>query len=506
MSTTHRPTTPERATRQVDGVDLSKAAADLAAGAVVAHVIDGERKLSRAGGERPMVNPSTGNRFGTVTDGQAEDVDHAVRAAREAFEDGRWRRLAPRVQEERMHRLADLVEEHSESIGDLDALDAGILRRHASSIAQYSASALRYYAGWPTKLGGSLPPVGPDYVVQERIEPVGVMGVIKPWNGPAAIFAQVAPALAAGNSVVLKPAEHTPLSATYMALLALEAGIPPGVFNVVHGDRKVGGPLVSHPGVNRLSFTGSVATGRALAAEAAQTFKRVNLELGGKSPVLVFADADLESAVAAATRSVWNNSGQVCTAGTRTLVHRDVYEDFVTAAVEASRELTVGNAFDPMSDLGPLITPEQLGKVRGYIETGSREGASLRLEGSVDIDGGNYQGPVIFADVRNDMTIAREEIFGPVMSLIPFEDEAEAFSLANDTEFGLAAGVFTRDIARAHRAAEALDVGTVWVNCYQVTDAAVSYGGAKGSGYGRSLGAPALEEYTRRKAVWSRNY
>jgi acyl-CoA reductase-like NAD-dependent aldehyde dehydrogenase len=304
----------------------------------------------------------------------------------------------------------------------------------------------------------------------------------------------------------LKPAEHTPLSATYLALLAVEAGIPPGVLNVVHGDRKVGEPLVAHPGVNRLSFTGSVTTGRALAAAAAQTFKRVNLELGGKSPVIVFPDADLEAAVAAATRSVWNNSGQVCTAGTRTLVHRSIYEEFVAASVEVSRDLPVGNAFDPTSELGPLITPEQLGKVRSYIDAGSSEGASLRFEGKVDADGGNYQGPVIFADVRNDMTIAREEIFGPVMSVIPFDDEAEAFALANDTEFGLAAGVFTKDIALANRAAEALDVGTVWVNCYQVTDAAVSYGGAKGSGYGRSLGAPALEEYTRRKAVWSRNY
>ena len=503
MSYSHQPSaTAAPSTRQVDGADLSEAAADLVTGGVVPHVIDGERRLSRAGGERAMVNPSTGNRFGTVTDGEAADVDAAVRAAREAFEDGRWRRLTPRVQEERLHRLADLIEEHAGVIGDLDALDAGILRRYASFIAHYSASSLRYFAGWPTKLGGSLPPVGPDYVVQERIQPVGVMGVIKPWNGPAAIFAQVAPALAAGNSVVLKPAEHTPLSATYMALLALEAGIPPGVFNVVHGDRKVGEPLVSHPGVNRLSFTGSVTTGRALAAAAAQTFKRVNLELGGKSPVLVFPDADIESAVAAASRSVWNNSGQVCTAGTRTLVHRSIYEDFVAATVEVSRDLAVGNAFDPTSELGPLITPEQLGKVRGYIEAGSREGASLRFEGKVDADGGNYQGPVIFADVRNDMTIAREEIFGPVLSILPFDDVDEAIAVANDSDYGLGGAVWSQNLSTALRVVHGVHTGTMWVNCYGYIDPLVGFGGTKRSGYGSKGSAAHMDTYLYTKSVY----
>ena len=490
----------------VDGVDVSAQAAAFITQGAIPHVIAGEQRASTSGHERAVLNPSTGNQLGAVANGSADDVDAAVTSAREAFEDGRWSRLAPREKEARLHRLATLVEDHVATIGDLDALDAGILRKYADYIAQYSANALRYYAGWPTKLVGQLPPVGPDFVVQERTEPIGVMGVIKPWNGPAAIFAQVAPALAAGNSVVLKPAEHTPLSATYLALLALEAGIPPGVFNVVHGDGVVGSALVAHPGVNRLSFTGSVGTGRALAAAAAQSLKKVNLELGGKSPVLVFPDADLGEAAAAATRSVWNNSGQVCTAGTRTLVHRDIYEDFVDAAVALSKDLVVGNAFDDASDLGPLITPAQLAKVRGYVDIGKREGASLRFEGVAGESDGNYQAPVIFADVRNDMTIAREEIFGPVMSIIPFEDESQAYALANESEFGLAAGVFTKDIARANRAADALDVGTVWVNCYQVTDAAVSYGGAKASGYGRSLGGPALEEYTRRKSVWSRNY
>ncbi|MDF1602231.1 aldehyde dehydrogenase family protein [Nocardioides sp. YIM 152315] len=492
----------------IDGVSVSSGAARLLGSMPVPHVIDGRLTASVDGAVRDIVNPSTGNVIGHVARGGAADLDSAVDAARTAFVDGRWRDLPPRQQEAAMSRLAGLLERDAELIGDLDSLDAGILRRYASHIAEYSANALRYFAGWPTKLSGQLPPVGPDYVVQERIEPVGVMGVVKPWNGPGAIFAQVAPALAAGNSVVLKPAEHTPLSATYMAQLALEAGIPPGVFNVVHGDGVVGSAMVDHSGVNRISFTGSVATGRKLAAAAANTFKRLNLELGGKSPVLVFADADLELAAAAAAQSVWNNAGQVCTAGTRTLVQRDIYDEFLAEAVRVSEALRVGHAFDPEVAIGPLITPDQLAKVRSYVEVGKSEGATLAYEGLLveGLAGGNYQPPVIFSDVSNDMVIAREEIFGPVMSVIPFEDEDEAFRLANDNEFGLAAGVFTRDIARAHRASVALDVGTVWTNCYQVTDAAVSYGGAKSSGYGRSLGAPALEEYTRRKAVWSRNY
>ncbi|ANY21846.1 aldehyde dehydrogenase family protein [Gordonia terrae] len=490
----------------VDGTEVdARAAAFLSAG-TIPHVIEGERRMSRVGGERPIMNPSTGNQIGVVADGDADDLDDAVRSARAAFEDGRWRLLAPREKEERLHRLADLIAEQREVTGDLDGLDAGIVRKYASFVSQASINALRYYAGWPTKISGHMPPVGPDYTVTERIEPIGVMGVIKPWNGPAAFFNQVAPALAAGNSVVLKPAEHTPLTATYMALLALEAGIPPGVLNVVHGAGAVGSALVAHPGVNRLSFTGSVNTGRALAAAAAQTFKKVNIELGGKSPVVVFPDADLDLAASTAAGSVWNNSGQVCTAGSRTLVHRDIYDDFLERAVKVSENLTVGHAFDEAVDLGPLITPQQRDKVRSYVDIGRAEGATVRLAGGAPDSGGNFQAPVIFADVDMSMRVAREEIFGPVMSVIPFDTEDQAYRIANDTEFGLAAGVFTRDIARVERAADVLDAGTVWINCYQVLDAAVSFGGAKYSGYGRSLGSPALEEYTRRKSVWSRRY
>jgi aldehyde dehydrogenase (NAD+) len=499
--------TQELTRKSVDGTDVSAGASDFLDRGTIPHFIDGEEVTASAGGLRDVVNPSTGHKIGEVVRGDAADLDRAVRAALAAWEDGRWSDLTPRDREARLHRLGDLVEEHTRIIGDLDALNAGVLRSYSDFLATASANALHYYAGWPTKLAGHVPPVGPDYVVQERVEPVGVVGVIKPWNGPAAIFNQVAPALAAGNCVVLKPAEHTPISAAYMARLALEAGIPPGVLNVVQGDGVVGVAMVAHPGITRLSFTGSVDTGRRLAAAAAQTFKKVNLELGGKSPVLVFGDADVPAAAAAAARAVWNNSGQVCTAGSRTLVHRGVYDEFVAEAVKYSEGLQVGHAFDSRADLGPLISPEQLSKVRGFVEAGKSEGATLRYEGSSNVDfDGFYQAPVIFADVTSTMTVASEEIFGPVMSILPFEDEAEAFRVANESRYGLAAGVFTRDIGTAERAARALDAGTVWINCYQVVDAAVSFGGAKDSGYGRGLGQPALEEYTRRKSVWSRNY
>lgn len=492
-------TTPDHT---VDGVAVSELAASLLS-EPVPHLIDGRPVASASGLERPIVNPSTGHEIGRVARGDADDATAAVEAASSSFAEGVWRHLPPRERERRMSGLADLLEEHAEVVGDLDSLDAGILRRYSDGIAAYSANALRYFAGWPTKLEGRLPPVGRSHVVQERVEPVGVVVVIKPWNGPAAFFAQVAPALAAGNSVVLKPSEHTPLSATFLGRLALEAGIPPGVFNIVHGDAEVGEPLVDHPAVARVSFTGSVRTGQAIAKRAAQSLTRVNLELGGKSPVLVFADSDLSVAAAAATSAVWNNSGQVCTAGSRTLVHRSVHDDFVDACIRASEHLQVGSAFDPDADLGPLITPQQLERVRSFVLAGETEGAQLRFQGTTpDGLGGNYQAPVIFSDVSNEMDIAQEEIFGPVMSILPFDDEREAIALANDTRFGLAAGVFTEDVRRVHRLADQLDAGTVWVNSFQNTDAAVSYGGTKESGYGRSLGRASFEEYTRRKSVW----
>jgi acyl-CoA reductase-like NAD-dependent aldehyde dehydrogenase len=469
---------------------------------IVGHVIDGRTVESASGATFEVLDPSTGAIVTHAARAEQVDVDRAVAAARAAFDDGRWHNLAPMERERRMRKVAALLEEHTEVLGELDSLDAGVLKKWSSFVVEFAINAFHYYAGWPTKLQGSIPPVGVDMAVYQHRAPAGVAALIMPWNGPSAVWAAVAPALAAGCSVVLKPAEQTPVTATYIAELCLEAGIPAGVVNVVHGAGSVGAALVQHPGVDKISFTGSAETGRKIAAAGAATLKTVTLELGGKSPFIVFDDADLELATAGAMSSVWSNSGQVCTAGTRTLVQRRIYDEFVAAVVRNSSALRVGSAFDDASDLGPLITREQWTKVQRYVNLGIEQGANLALGGTTPQADGYFQEPTIFTDVRNDMTIAQEEIFGPVMSVIPFDTEDEAYRIANDTQYGLAAGVWTKDLARAHRASNALRAGTVWVNTYQAVNPAVSYGGWKQSGYGRALGEACLLEFTHIKSVW----
>ncbi len=469
---------------------------------LVGHVIDGRTVDSANGATFEVVDPSTGATITHAARAERVDVDRAVTAARRAFEDGRWSDLAPMERERRMRKMATLLEEHTDVLGDLDSLDAGVLKKWSSFVVEFAINAFHYYAGWPTKLQGSIPPVGVDMAVYQHRAPAGVVALVMPWNGPSAVWAAVAPALAAGCTVVLKPAEQTPVTATYIAELCLEAGIPEGVVNVVHGDGAVGAALVEHPGVDKISFTGSAETGRKIAAAGAATLKTVTLELGGKSPFIVFDDADLGLASAGAMSSVWSNSGQVCTAGTRTLVQRGIYDDFVAAVVQGSSQLRVGSAFDDASDLGPLITREQWAKVQRYVGLGVEQGANLALGGATPQADGYFQQPTIFTDVRNDMTIAQEEIFGPVMSVIPFDTEEEAYRIANDTQYGLAAGVWTNDLSRAHRASNALRAGTVWVNTYQAVNPAVSYGGWKQSGYGRALGEACLLEFTHIKSVW----
>jgi acyl-CoA reductase-like NAD-dependent aldehyde dehydrogenase len=467
------------------------------------HVIDGEVVASLDGATMPAIDPATGQQVATAAAGSRADVELAVRSARAAFDDGRWRFLAPLEKERRLRRLAELLAERGEVFGELDVIDAGLLRMYTTFIVEAAVGAVEYYAGWPSKLQGAIPAVPSEFAVYEMREPIGVIGLITPWNGPTFVLGFVAAALAAGNSVVLKPAEQTPLSAVLMAELAIEAGIPPGVFNVVQGvGEVVGAAVVAAPDVDAISFTGSVATGSAIQAAAGARVKRVGLELGGKSPFIVFPDADLEAAATAAAMGVWGASGQVCTAATRVLAHGSVRDDLVDLILERSRDLRLGSGFDSATEMGPVISAEQLERVQRYVAIGRDEGAELVLGGERHGDMGFFHEPTVFTGVRNDMRIAREEIFGPVMSVLTFGSEDEAYAIANDTDYGLAAGVWTNDLALAHRASRALRVGTVWVNTYQMVYPTVPYGGVKLSGHGRTLGAASLDELTQIKSVW----
>jgi aldehyde dehydrogenase (NAD+) len=470
--------------------------------------IDGEWQDASSGKTFTSYNPATGEPLAEVAEAGPADLDRAVRAARQAFEDSAWSRMSGRERGRLLWRIADGIEARADELARLETLDNGKPLKEARRFdIQQSVDAFRYYAGWADKLEGEVIPLPYPVLNYTRREPLGVIGAIIPWNFPFEMACwKAAPALACGNTLVLKPAEQTPLTALELARIAAEAGLPAGVLNVVPGyGETAGAALVRHSDVDKIAFTGSTEVGRIIQREAAATLKPVSLELGGKSPNIVFADADLDAAIKGANSAIFYNCGQACTAGSRLLVEEAVHAEFLEKLRSRAEGMRPGDPLDPKARMGPLVSQEQLDRVLGYIEKGKQEGAELVLGGDrAQVNGGKgyFVNPTIFDRVTPEMTIAREEIFGPVLAVIPFRDEHDAIEKAHRTIYGLSAGVWTRDITRAHRIAHTLRAGTVWINMYHTLDTASPFGGYKESGYGRELGKHALDLYTQVKSVW----
>lgn len=450
-------------------------------------------------------NPATGEVLAEVYEGGAADIDLAVRAARKAFDEGKWSKMSAASRSRLMYKLADLMEEHKEELAQLETLDNGKpINETTHADVPLAIEHMRYYAGWATKIVGQTIPVSGPFLNYTRHEAVGVVGQIIPWNFPLLMAMwKLGAALATGCTVVLKPAEQTPLSALYLAELIQEAGFPEGVVNIVPGFGETAGkPLVDHPLVDKIAFTGSTEVGKLIMASASKTLKRVTLELGGKSPNIILPDADLSKAIPGALNGVMFNQGQVCCAGSRVFIQKKHYDNVVADMVSHAKNIKQGVGLDKSTQIGPLVSDEQQKRVLGYIEKGVAEGAEVLVGGNKPQDEGYFVSPTIFAGVQDDMTIAKEEIFGPVISAMPYEDLDEVIKRANNSEFGLAAGLWTRDIANAHYVASKLRAGTVWVNCYNAFDAASPFGGYKQSGIGREMGSYALDNYTEVKSVW----
>jgi aldehyde dehydrogenase (NAD+) len=471
-------------------------------------LIDGCHVPALSGRCFDSINPANGKLLAQVAEGAAEDIDLAVQAARRAFE-GAWSKFKPYDRQMALLRLADLVDAHADELGALDTLDMGGPVAYGASRRQRAVAMLRYYAGQATTVHGqtidnSQPGDMFTYTVKE---PLGVVGAIIPWNGPLfmAIW-KIAPALAAGCTVVLKPAEQAPLSSLRLGELCLEAGIPPGVVNVVPGFGAAGAALAEHPDVDKITFTGSTEVGQKIIRASAGNIKRVTVELGGKSPNIVFADADLDAAVPGAAMAIFANSGQICSAGSRLFVERPIYDEFVEKVAAFADRLRVGDPMDPATQMGPVVSHEQLERIVGYLGVGREQGARLAAGGARISEGALAEGyfvrPTVFADVQDGMRIAREEIFGPVVAALPFDDIEDVVRRGNATTFGLGSGIWTRSLGNAHRVAKGLKAGSVWVNCYQQMDPAMPFGGYKMSGYGREGGAAHVEEFMNTKAVW----
>lgn len=470
--------------------------------------INGEFTQTQSGQTFATHDPSTGKVLAHLGRGMAADVDKAVRAAREAFDHGPWqRKMSPSDRAKCLWRLAELLEQHAPILAQLESLDNGKPVNTAQTVdVPLSAEHLYYYAGWCSKIEGSTIPLNTqgmfNYTVREAL---GVVGLIVPWNYPLLMAAwKFAPALAAGNCIILKPAEQTPLSALYVAKLTEEAGFPPGVFNVVPGfGEEAGAALVEHPLVNKIGFTGSTEVARKIIQGSLGNLKRVSLELGGKSPNIVFADADLAKAAIGSTWAIFGNNGQSCTAGSRLYIQRKVFDQVIEGMVKETQRIKVGPGMSvELPNLGPVVSEEQLGRVMGFVEEGLSGGAEPVTGGKRLGSDGYFVAPTILVGASDNMRLVREEIFGPVVCAMPFDDVNEIVKRANDTDYGLAAGIWTNDLRKAHRLARELQAGTVWINTWGNTEAASPFGGYKQSGHGREMGKEALDLYTEVKSVW----
>jgi phenylacetaldehyde dehydrogenase len=474
------------------------------------HLIGGKWVEATNGQTFPVYNPATGNVIAQVASGGSEDIDRAVKAARQAFEVGAWSKLTVSERGRLIWKLADLIEANLEEFAELESLDNGKPITIASvADVPLAVDLFRYMAGWATKIEGNTIPIsvpytpGTQYFAYTRREAVGVVGQIIPWNFPLLMAAwKLGPALAAGCTIILKPAEQTPLSAIRLGELICEAGFPDGVINIVNGyGEAAGAPLAAHPDVDKIAFTGSTEVGKLILQAAGGNLKKVSLELGGKSPNIVLKDSDLETAIAGAASSIFFNHGQCCAAGSRLYIEQSIFEPVAAGVAEVAKKIKVGAGLDPSTEMGPLVSDEQLNRVCGYLRSGVDEGAKAIAGGQRFGDRGYFVEPTVLVDTQQTMKVVQEEIFGPVVTAMPFRELDDLLPLANDTVYGLAAGIWTNDLSKAHSIAAKLRAGTVWINCYNIFDAALPFGGYKQSGWGRDMGHDALDLYTEVKAV-----